>query len=178
MWAELFDTCVSNTGTLEAHRGAPYKVLGLPETYDRFDPEAVSTVEAKIKGAMIFEDSTVTCRFLTITQIDLLCQAVNAATGWNMNVQDAMAVGRRAVNLARVFNLRHGIGAELDAPSIRYGSTPVDGVAAGRGIMPHWNKMLRNYYSLMGWDEKGKPLPDTLRSLGLEDIIPALTEEK
>ena len=171
MWLELFDTCVSNTGTLETHRGAPYKALGLSETYDSFDPEVISTVEAKIKGAMIFEDSMVTCRLQTSCAVDLLCQAVNSATGWNMDIQEAMTVGKRAVNLARVFNLRHGIGAELDAPSARYGSTPSDGTADGRGIMPHWDKMLRNYYKLMGWDEGGHPLPETLRSLGLEDII-------
>jgi len=171
MWLELFDTCVSNTGTLETHRGAPYKALGLSETYDSFDPEAISTVEAKIKGAMIFEDSMVTCRLQTASAVDLLYQAVNSATGWDMDFPEAMMVGKRAVNLARVFNLRNGIGAELDAPSVRYGSTPSDGIADGRGIMPHWDKMLRNYYSLMGWDESGRPLPETLRSLGLEDII-------
>lgn len=173
-WLELFDTCVSNTGTLETQFNAPFKLLGLSETFDTLNPEVVSTVEAKIKGAMIFEDSVGTCRFQTATALDLLCQAVNAATGWSMDVHQAMIVGRRAVNLARVFNLRHGIGAELDAPSMRYGSTPLDGVAAGRGIMPHWDKMLRNYYNLMGWDEKGRPLAETLKSLGLESIVPAL----
>ena len=174
-WLELFDTCVSNTGTIETHKGAPYKLLGLPELYDPLDPEVISTVEAKIKGAMIFEDSLVTCRFQTSCAVDLLCQAVNSATGWNMDFQEAMMVGKRAVNLARVFNLRHGISAELDAPSVRYGSTPLDGIAAGRGIMTHWDKMLRNYYQLMGWDEKtGKPLPQTLSSLGLDFVIPQL----
>ena len=59
---------------------------------------------------------------------------------------------------------------------MRYGSTPLDGVAAGRAIMPHWDKMLQNYYKLMGWDEKGKPLPETLRSLGLEDVIQDLPQ--
>ena len=170
-WLELFDTSVSNLGTLETHKGAPYKLLGLPETYDSFDPEVISTVEAKIKGAMIFEDSLVTCRFQTSCAVDLLCQAVNSATGWDMDIQEAMTVGKRAVNLARVFNLSHGIRAELDVPSVRYGSTPSDGIAEGRGIMPHWDKMLRNYYQLMGWDEGGHPLPETLRSLGLKDII-------
>ncbi|MFH1122142.1 MAG: aldehyde ferredoxin oxidoreductase C-terminal domain-containing protein, partial [Pseudomonadota bacterium] len=169
-WLELFDTCVSSMGTLEMHSFAPYKLLGLPETYDTFDPQVVSTVVAKIKGAMIFEDSVATCRFQTATALDLLCRAVNAATGWDMGFQEAMAVGRRAANLARVFNLRHGIGPELDRPSLRYGSTPRDGAAAGRGIMPHWDKMLKNYYHLMGWDEKGRPLPETLKSLGLDDI--------
>jgi aldehyde:ferredoxin oxidoreductase len=175
LWLEMFDTCVSNTGTLETHFSAPYKLLGLPEVNDMFDPEVVSTLEAKIKGAMIFEDSMVTCRFNTATALDRLCQAVNAATGWNMDVPEAMAVGRRGVNLARAFNLGNGIGAELDAPSMRYGSTPLDGVSAGWGIMPHWDKMIRNYYNLMGWDEKtGKPLPETLSSLGLDDVIPQL----
>ena len=65
MWLELFDTCVSNTGTLETHSKVPNKLLGLPEAYDTFDPQVVSTVEAKIKGAMIFDDSLVACRFQT-----------------------------------------------------------------------------------------------------------------
>jgi aldehyde:ferredoxin oxidoreductase len=102
---------------------------------------------------------------------------VNAATGWNLNVADAMAVGRRAVNLARVFNIRHGIPPELDAPSPRYGSTLTDGPAVGIGIMPHLGMMLRNYYHHMGWDEKtGKPLPETLTSLGLDFLIPELNK--
>jgi aldehyde:ferredoxin oxidoreductase len=171
IWLELFDTSVSNLGTLETHKGAPYKLLGLPETYDNFDPDTISTVEAKIKGAMIFEDSMATCRYQTSCSVDLMAEAVNLATGWDLDFDEAMTIGKRGVNLARVFNLRHGIGAELDAPSMRYGSTPLDGAGAGRGIMPHWDKMLQNYYSLMGWDEKGHPRPETLKSLGLEDIM-------
>ncbi len=170
-WLELFDTCVSNTGTLETHNVPPYRLLGLPEIYDPFDPEVISTLEAKIKGAMIFEDSLVTCRFRTGTQLDLLCLAVNGATGWDMDFEEAMLVGKRAVNLARAFNLRHGILADLDRPSMRYGSTPLDGIAASRGILPHWDKMLQNYYHHMGWNEQGTPLPETLKNLGLNSVI-------
>jgi len=171
MWLEMFDTCVSNLGTLEAHMGAPFKQLGLSPAFNAYDPKEVSTMVAKIKGAMIFEDSMVTCRFNTATNLELMCRAVNAATGWNIDIEEAMRVGKRAVNLARVFNLRQGIAAELDAPSLRYGSTPLDGMVAGWGIMPHWDKMLRTYYHCMGWDEKtGKPLPETLKQLGLDDV--------
>jgi aldehyde:ferredoxin oxidoreductase len=175
MWFEMFDTCVSNLGTLETKGVAPYKLLGLPEVWDRFDPEAVSNVEAKIKGVMLFEDSMYACHFNTVGALDLILGALNASTGWNMDVQEAMAVGKRAVNLARAFNLKNGIGRELDAPSVRYGSTPLDGVRAGFGIAPHWEKMLCNYYKLMGWDEKtSKPLPETLKALGLDFVIPHL----
>jgi aldehyde:ferredoxin oxidoreductase len=173
----MFDTCVSNLGTLETHQSAPLKLLGLPEVNDMFDHMVVSTIEAKIKGAMIFEDSAITCRFNTATALDLMCEAINAATGWSMNMEDAMNVGRRAVNIARVFNLRNGINPELDRPSTRYGSTPEDGVAEGKSIMAHWDEMLRNYYNLMGWDqETGIPLPETLAGLGLDFLIPHLKE--
>ena len=178
MWQEMFDTCVSNVGTLESHATAPYRALGLPEVYDKFDPEVISTVVAKIKGSMIFEDSLVTCRFNTINAIDLLSRAVSAATGWNIGVEEAMQVGKRAVNLARAYNLRAGIGAELDAPSPRYGSTLQDGLAAGTGIIPHWDMMLKNYYSLMGWDiNNGTPLPETLKTLHLDFVIPHLYDQ-
>ncbi len=178
VWYELFDTCVSNLGTIEAHSySAPYSLLGLeaPAPDAAFNADTVSTVIAKIKGAMTFEDSLVTCRYQTGGRLDFLCQAINSATGWDMDVMEAMAVGRRGVDLARAFNLRHGISSELDAPSMRYGSTLLDGPAAGKGIMPHWDGMLRNYYNLMGWDEKtGKPLPQTLSNLGLDFVIPQL----
>jgi aldehyde:ferredoxin oxidoreductase len=61
---------------------------------------------------------------------------------------------------------------EDERPSKRYGSIPVDGPAKGKNIMEKWPQMVENYYRLMGWEPKtGKPLPETLRQLGLEEII-------
>jgi aldehyde:ferredoxin oxidoreductase len=38
--------------------------------------------------------------------------------------------------------------------------------------MPHWENLRRNYYQQMGWDpETGRPLPETLRMLGLGDLV-------
>jgi aldehyde:ferredoxin oxidoreductase len=170
---EQFETSVSNLGTLEAHSMPPFKLLGIPFPYDIFDPDVLPVVNAKIKGAMVFEDSLITCRFQTDNQLDLMIQAVNASTGWDMDIPKAMEIGKRAVNLARMFNLRQGIDPKLDAPSLRYGSTPLDGPAAGKGVLPNWDRMLKNYYKTMGWDElTGKPLPETLEKLGIEYAIP------
>ena len=81
-------------------------------------------------------------------------------------------VGRRIVNLLRVFNFRHGMKVEDEQPSVRYGSVPVDGPAEGKNIMEKWQWMLENYRALMGWDPKtGKPLPETLEKLGLQELI-------
>jgi aldehyde:ferredoxin oxidoreductase len=174
MRMEQFDTSVSNLGTLEAHApSAPLKLLGMPENYDAFNPEVLPVVNARIKGAMVFEDSVVTCRFQTTGQLDPHCQALKASTDWDFDIPALMTVGKRAVNLARVFNIRHGIDPKLDAPSMRYGSTPLDGPAAGRGVLPDWDRMMKIYYKAMGWDENtGKPLPETLKSLDLDFLIP------
>jgi aldehyde:ferredoxin oxidoreductase len=88
-----------------------------------------------------------------------------------MSTEEAFNVGRRAVNLQKAFNLQAGIGREEDRPSQRYGSTPVDGPTKGISIIPHWEKMLINYYELMGWDpETGVPLPKTLEQLDLSHV--------
>jgi aldehyde:ferredoxin oxidoreductase len=72
----------------------------------------------------------------------------------------------------RLFNFRHGMTKEIEAPSTRYASVPVDGPHAGKDIMPHWEVMRSNYYKCMGWDpETGKPLPETLEALGLGDLV-------
>ena len=166
-WKEMFDTCTSNTGTLET---ATY--VTTPELSGPGYPVEVSTYEATAKGLMIFEDSLGTCRFNTRTNIPLLTDAVNAVTGWEMTQEEARTVGLRSVNLMRAFNIRVGITREHDRPSTRYGSTPVDGPTKGIGIQPHWDAMIDNYYKILGWDIKtGKPLPSTLRALGLDHVI-------
>jgi len=170
-WFEMFDTCVSNTGTMEAGwRLYPSDLaeLGLPTQWDPFSWEEVATMVAMLKGAQPFEDSLGTCKFCTLTAVKTLAEMVSAATGWDFSAEEGLTVGVRAVNRLRLFNLRHGITAEKDAPSPRYGSTPIDGPAAGQSIAPHWDQMRRLYYELMGWDkETGVPLPETLRRLGL-----------
>ncbi|MFA4835185.1 MAG: aldehyde ferredoxin oxidoreductase C-terminal domain-containing protein [Dehalococcoidia bacterium] len=175
MWYEMFDTCVSNCGTIETQA---HMLDHVPNASPRNNPvgigspDEVSAVVANSKGAMQFQDSLGICDFNGNTRMPLLAEAVNAATGWDMDAIEAMSIGRRAVNLTRLFNLKRGIGAELDRPSPRYGSTPVDGLAAGVGTQDVWNTMLEDYYGLMGWDKQtGIPLPETLEALGLAHLI-------
>jgi len=172
-WFEMFDTAVSNTGTIESQAIFPGSVeLGVPPQTDGFNPDEVATLVARGKGVMQFEDSIGTCRFTTRTDMLLLPKMLEAATGWDYTTQEAYDQGRRAVNTLRAYNIRCGIGVESEAPSPRYGSIPVDGPAAGKSIAPHWNNMLKLYYRLLGWDEAtGKPTPETLRSLGLEALV-------
>ena len=82
-----------------------------------------------------------------------------------------MAVGRRISNLLRVYNLRVGFTPEMEQPSKRYGSIPVDGPLAGKNVMENWDDMRMRYYELMGWDKaSGRPTPETLGALALDDV--------
>jgi aldehyde:ferredoxin oxidoreductase len=96
---------------------------------------------------------------------------VNAVTGWNMDVAEMLAVGRRIGSLLRAFNLRCGIGPELEFPSKRYGGAPVDGPAKGVDAMPVWEQMRDIYYDRLGWDRAtGKPFAWKLQEQGLDDV--------
>jgi len=174
-WYEMFDTCVSNTGTIEVH----LLDLGMTQFAQPGQPIEISTAIAETKGMMPFEDSLGVCRFNTKMNLELLSQAISAITGWDFTPEEANTAGRRIVNLLRAFNVRHGLTPDLEYPSPRYGSTPVDGPSKGINLMTHWEQMLDNYYKLMGWDKKtGVPLPETLKSLSLDHIIKDLWGSK
>lgn len=165
-WAEMFDKLTSNTGTLESRPTAALKVG------EALSPDEVVAITTSGKGRMSFVDTLGVCYFSTLGNVPLLAEAVSAVTGWDFGAEEAESVGLRIVNMARVYNYRLGHTRALEAPSPRYGSTPKDGPFAGNSIMPQIDQMLDLYYEKMGWEEEtGKPLPITLKSLGLDHII-------
>ena len=178
-WYELFDTCVTNTSTLESLFGAlKPEPLGLKGPADKFSHEQVSTYNARQNGFGSFVDSNGICRFVAASPTDLLA-CFNAVTGWDWQLKDAMTMGRRVVNLLRVFNLGHGMDVKKERPSMRYGSVPIDGPNKGVNIMEKWDEMVSNYYTLMGWDPiTGEPLPETLDSLGLSEMIESVSQKR
>jgi len=99
---------------------------------------------------------------------------LNAITGFDVSIQDCLRVGERAVNLARIFNLREGINSVTDKlPERMYGSL----LGTNGDIVIDREKMhtaLQNYYRSMGWHlETGLPTASKLKELGLDDFIPS-----
>jgi len=175
-WRMLLDTCVSDTSTDEAgSMAAKPESAGLPGDADPFSPEVNATIVSRIINRMPLDDSLVMCRFNNRgagINMDYFAEILKAATGWDFTGEEVSTVGTRIVNLLRAFNIRHGLTADLDAPSPRYGSAPIDGPFQGISSEPAWKEMVSRYYELMGWDVKaGKPLPETLERLGLEHVI-------
>jgi aldehyde:ferredoxin oxidoreductase len=101
---------------------------------------------------------------------EIVRQAINAVTGWDLSTQELIDVGERIMHLERAFNVRRGITPEDDYNiSPRLLEAPKDGRAAGKSIAPYLRGMVDDFYALMGWDKKtGKPWRSTLRRFDLE----------
>ncbi len=110
-------------------------------------------------------------------KISQLCNYLNAATGWDTTMWELIKVGERANTMARLFNLREGFTDKDDNlpdrmfQPLRNGK--LQGIALDRA---EFDKALRTYYQMAGWDYHGVPTPAKLAELELEwamDAVPA-----
>ena len=78
-------------------------------------------------------------------------------------------VGERALNLARVFNMREGFTVEDDRLAERsYGPTNGGALADGGIDREELREAVHTYYAMMGWDkETGAPRVEKLEELGI-----------
>jgi len=171
-WVEMLDTVVSDTGTLQTQMlVSNSEIWNMPKPMDPFNWEQVAQAEANSTGSMTISDCMVQCWFTSFNDTKLQLEAINAATGLNMTLDELKKAGRRIVNVMRLYNLKAGLTPDKEKPSPRYWSKPVDGPNKDKPIQPHWENMMNLYYKLMGWDRKtGRPLPETIKELGIEDI--------
>jgi len=178
-WEEMLDTCTSSTATMETGNPVHPTEVGQPPRINPFDGVQVAKYVGGLAGRRSFEDSLGICIFTIRTRLENVCRALSAATGWNVTVEEAMRFGRRTAAVNRATALRCGHTGALEYPSTRYGSTPVDGPAKGQAISAQWETMLDTWYAEVGYDRKtGKPLPATLKRLGLDWLARALWGKK
>jgi aldehyde:ferredoxin oxidoreductase len=102
--------------------------------------------------------------------VDDVVAAVRAATGWDVTVAELLEVGERAVNMARVFNVREGRTRRDDRLPDRLHDPLEGGTLAGRSIdRDAFEGAITALYRLKGWDPAtGVPTPERLRALGLD----------
>ena len=98
-----------------------------------------------------------------------MTQIVHAATGWDVSDVELLRAAERALNLARVFNLREGLTADDDRLAERaYGPTRGGALADGGIDREILREAVHTYYAMMGWDkETGAPTVEKLEELGV-----------
>ncbi len=95
---------------------------------------------------------------------------VRYATGWEFTLWELMKAGERRVNMMRQLNARRGFGKALDRlPSRLFRRLP-DGPRKGHRVdRKAFQRMLAQYYALMGWNSRtGNPTEGKLMELGLD----------
>jgi len=109
------------------------------------------------------------CKFMDYsgyTMTDLL-DTLNACTGLDWTHKSLRLCGERITNLQKLLNIRYGWKKEDDFNYPKRFMEPVhEGPAAGK-VPVGLEDAILDYYKERGWDENGKPRPETLKKLGL-----------
>lgn len=145
-----------------------------------FNLDILSTADALDQNKIAIAKTTQTyyaaidtlslCLFIfgpgNIYSFEEITEMVSAATGWDWTFEELMTIGERAIQLQRKLFLKFGGG---DENFLSFLSTPIpDGPSKGACISEEdFNAARRDFYRMMGWDENGMVLDETLKRLGL-----------
>jgi aldehyde:ferredoxin oxidoreductase len=91
---------------------------------------------------------------------------LNAATGAGYTMQSLLDASRRIFTAERIYLNRAGFDAKDDTLPPRMLEEPMP-EGPGKGLTVRLDVMLPRYYALRGWDERGIPKAELVRSLGL-----------
>lgn len=124
--------------------------------------------ESQDKIAMI--DSTGVCLFTTAAwDTGEFQQQIESACEGDWSAERLTLTGERIWNLERQFNIEAGFTRADDTLPKRLLEEPCpSGVAKGR--VAELDVMLPEYYELRGWTPEGKPTPETLARLQLDQL--------
>ncbi len=144
--------------------------LGITETLpsNEISPRKVAILRlAQLKK--IFDDCSAVCLFLEYS-LDRQAELIKAVTGWETGAVELIRVAERVLTVARLFNIKEGFSAADDVLPERFFQPKTDGVLAAKPPFDRadMEKAKSYYYRLMGWDEKGVPLPEKVEELYIE----------
>jgi aldehyde:ferredoxin oxidoreductase len=140
----------------------------IPPVPDGINPKRMSLF--KLNHCLIMlQDLMVICAFPAFdydTKIELL----KAVTGWNSTWVELIKVSERVLTLMRLVNIREGFTSANDTFPERYFQPKTDKPMpplpiANREKMEQAKEL---YYTFMGWDKKGVPLPEKIEELYIE----------
>ena len=148
------------------------EAFGLPKVVDlnSIKGKAALVRQSMIVGMVL--DSLGLCKVPALCLIcayDLVAEAelVSTLTDQPVSVADLFSAGERIINIERLINLRYGASnADDRLPGMFFEK---DYNAGKQPSKPYeWMEpMKKEFYSLMGWDEKGRPTEKKLTELGL-----------
>jgi len=142
------------------------------ELYDpnlqRFSFKDKAKMVKEVQDSIAAFFSLVFCDFAPIST-EHCVELWNLSTGFNHTAETYLKAGERIWNLIRLFNLREGMDpADDDLPIRLFKESFSKGQAKDILIKKEdFEKSLKEYYAMRGWNEKGIPTSSKLKELGL-----------
>ncbi len=171
-WALVYATCNRgachiSTPAYWIERGLTYPGIGIDKPIDRFATEGKAQVIKVFQDFNEVMESLVMCKFTLCTGVKPphILEIINLATGWNMDMDELVKTGERGFNLKRLINTNLGISRKDDVLPERMSIAHTEGGA--KGYVVNLAKMLKEYYTLRGWDEEGVPTKEKLQELSI-----------
>jgi aldehyde:ferredoxin oxidoreductase len=152
---------------------APFLVIEESEIQDPLqeNPEEAKVVK-DLEDALTVFDAAGCCKFMGMALDAREWSAIiNTLTGWEFGVEEFRKTGERIYNLERAFNVREGLTRADDTLPKRLLEEPLpEGPAEGH--VNNLEILLDPYYEFRKWEKTtGKPTPEKLRELGLQEVI-------
>lgn len=141
------------------------------ENEERWSWENTGDRNAKFHDYCNIINSAGHCKFQEFRGYTLtdLTKTINAATGWDWDLEDLRKSGERITTLQKLLNIRYGWEVDDDFSYPKRFMEPVtEGPAAGR-IPVGLDEAILQYYGVRGWDDEGIPTDELLKRLGMEE---------
>ncbi|MFZ5632788.1 MAG: aldehyde ferredoxin oxidoreductase family protein [Bacillota bacterium] len=105
--------------------------------------------------------------------MERLAEMASMTLGYTIDQKELELIGIRIWNLGRLFNVREGFSRKDDYIPARLFRDKLTGGAADGMIIPResFEKMLDEYYGLLGWSSDGVPKPETIEKINIEKSL-------
>ena len=115
------------------------------------------------------------CMFITAPMGALslknIVELTEAVTGWETSLFELLKVAEKSNTMARCFNLREGLTSKDDKLPERFFEAFTSGPLKDKAIdKEEFEKAIKTYYAMQGWDENGVPTKEKLAELDLDWI--------
>jgi aldehyde:ferredoxin oxidoreductase len=151
------------------------EVFGTEKAADRLVEEGKPRVVKRSAIVSAVVDSLGICKVPLLSLIEdydlsFTAELTSKVLGRRMSSEDLLEIGERIVTGERAFNVRMGLTSEDDRLPEKFTTEPVEKGPA-EGSVVDLESMLEEFYSLMGWNDRGIPEDDKLEDLGLLEPI-------
>ena len=122
-------------------------------------------------------DSFIVCKFSRGTfykEMEDMAKLYSLVTGYDMTPEDLKKAGERINTVARLINIREGLGRKDDTLPWKVMNMPIpdDGPVKGAVVtQDELDLLLDDYYASRGWTLEGVPTTEKLKELGMEDAL-------